>query len=1002
MANPEPRVDPASEEEFLAQLYKGGELLASGRVPEAREHLERAYTLHPRNEKAQNLLGLTYFKLGIYDRAAKLYERLVNDNPADPTLRINLGLVFLKTNALPRAIREFETATDLAPEHKKAHNYLGLALAQAGEYARAREHFVLAGSDAMADKMAKAMAAGAGVPRAVPLEARAPARGAAPDGQIVMMADESAPHEEPPPLPKAGQSQETQIAFRMPEFPKEDAAPAAKAGQSQETQIAFRMPEFPKEDAAPAAKAGQSQETQIAFRMPQFTDDDGPPRAQGEPSLAQAPDRLPDLPSDVQETRRPEVSREEQQLRLQVVREALTEPPAPGESTRVATPVVEPPPLPEEIRFAEDEGPPAPPMPGELDPMTEQVTEKMGVVQEPPSEEIPMSEEIISAELAVPDPEQIPVVEGVQVVEELPVVELTAEVVQAQDAQPVLYADPVAASFAEPANAEAQPVAQSWASQPDASGWEGAPVAPAAEAWPQGGEGAAQELQSAPAGWAAPSGDEGAGWAAQAPAPQATSELPGWLTAPDAGTSAAGGWEQPAQPDAAQSWGGEAAAVDGSDAGGAQQWDASAAGGAAPAAGQDWSGATPEAAVGVEPVPEQGWSGAAPEAAVSVEQVPEQGWSGAAPEAAVAVEPVPEQGWNAASPEAAPAASVEGASAPAVAEDDWGGVHQAEAVAQGVVAAAEAPPAPPPEDAAWVRTPQEPEPAGAGPAEVAAPVAEDALVTADAARQLQAIVTAEVPAVPPPPHVDVEVPVSRDRLPTSPAVAAVQPRHVDLPTPAAGAPEVESGYAPVGAPRLADLGPQLDWSKAAVTGPFLVNREGLALRVQGELLARLLGLVAVVGQLDVKPEMKKMRGRASDQPFGEGPGQLQRILGQGVLYLEPGRAAFHSINLDDEAFYVREELLFAFEESLAFENGKLTEDSGLVLHLVHLKGQGQALLRLEGNLKSMAIPVGMPLVVPAARLVGWYGKVAPRLKGFVGQGAVELTGEGYALLVAPS
>jgi uncharacterized protein (AIM24 family) len=146
------------EDEFLQLLFRGGELLAAGKVIEAKDFLERAHQLQPKHEKGQNMLGLTYFKLGLFDRAAELYEMLVRDNPVDPTLRVNLGLVYLKTNALQRAVREFEVAVDLAPDHKKAHNYLGLALAQQGEYGRAREHFLLSGSDAMAEKMSRAIA----------------------------------------------------------------------------------------------------------------------------------------------------------------------------------------------------------------------------------------------------------------------------------------------------------------------------------------------------------------------------------------------------------------------------------------------------------------------------------------------------------------------------------------------------------------------------------------------------------------------------------------------------------------------------------------------------------------------------------------------------------------------------------------------------------------------------------------------------------------------------
>src|SRR5215472_9259259 len=154
--------ESAAGEDVFQLLYRGGELLAAGNVTEAKDYLEKALCLEPESEIGKNLLGLTYFKLGLLDRAAQLYEGLVQENPADPTLRVNLGLVYLKTNALSRAIHEFATATDLAPDHRKAHNYLGLALAQSGQYEKAREHFLLAGSDVMAEKMSQALAAGLG------------------------------------------------------------------------------------------------------------------------------------------------------------------------------------------------------------------------------------------------------------------------------------------------------------------------------------------------------------------------------------------------------------------------------------------------------------------------------------------------------------------------------------------------------------------------------------------------------------------------------------------------------------------------------------------------------------------------------------------------------------------------------------------------------------------------------------------------------------------------
>lgn len=225
-----------ADDEFLQHLYRGGELLAAGKVIEAKDILERAHQLQPKNEKGQNLLGLTYFKLGLFDRAAELYEMLVRDSPVDPTLRINLGLVYLKTNALQRAVREFEVAVDLAPEHKKAHNYLGLALAQAGEYGRAREHFVLAGSDAMAEKMGRAIA-GEGFSRPAPVQPVQARGGSELEGAEGVHEHGGAPVLETPPP-----ANEDVMIDVVEEQPAEQAAPEPPALPAEQAAEAYAQP----------------------------------------------------------------------------------------------------------------------------------------------------------------------------------------------------------------------------------------------------------------------------------------------------------------------------------------------------------------------------------------------------------------------------------------------------------------------------------------------------------------------------------------------------------------------------------------------------------------------------------------------------------------------------------------------------------------------------------------------------------------------------------------
>lgn len=531
MATARKRISPQEREEYERLLAKGGELLAQGKVIEAKDHLEKAYALDPRNEKGQNLLGLSYFKLGLFDRASEIYEVLVRENPADHTLRVNLGLVYLKTNALQRAIREFETATDLAPEHKKAHNYLGLALAQAGEYGRAREHFIAAGSDAMAEKMARAM---------------------------------------------AGES-----------FVQESPRP-------------------------PDQKRG----------------------------------------------------------------------------------------------FAEIEG-------------SEVVAERGGEVRTP-------------------------------------------------------------AGAAEQAQAAAEE-----------AGGEDFLISEHAEAPP-----------------AAPPEDELGSSFDEPKADQPASQPEIELSEAD---------QEPAQRQAP-------AEVE------------------APAAPAPWAASTNTAAA----------------------------------------------------PQVAPRGAAQGPVA-----QGGPGIH---------------------------RPPWRP----------------------------------RVPVGPPP-------------LLAELAVNARVPAHPD-----------------------------------AAYGAFHITEDTVVVTVEGEVLSRVSGLLAYHGTVKLAPELKRVRGRKTDKPFGEGERQMMRASGKGALVIATGYDAFLSVDLGDESAYFREEVLFAFEEALSFENGRVAIRDGLELELVHLRGKGRALVVLSGPLRSIEVRMDQPVTVPLTCLVGWQGNLSPRMSsmplasaGLAPADAVELSGEGFVLFVAP-
>ncbi len=205
-----------------------------------------------------------------------------------------------------------------------------------------------------------------------------------------------------------------------------------------------------------------------------------------------------------------------------------------------------------------------------------------------------------------------------------------------------------------------------------------------------------------------------------------------------------------------------------------------------------------------------------------------------------------------------------------------------------------------------------------------------------------------------------------------------------------------AGYA---AARLVVPGPE---------APFSVEGRTLTIAVRGELMTRIDGLYAARGALEMLPAVKQFRGRATDTAFGEGARRMHRVRGEGVLlYLAEGRR-FTALDLGSEASYFREEMVFALEDSVTFENGRVTAKGAPDLNLVHLRGRGRFLLVTQGEPAALEVAARQPLRVPLEALVGWLGGLTPRVVALseagvdagepAGAVVVELIGEGRALV----
>ena len=140
-------------EDFLFHLYRGSELLQDNCVPEAKEELERALRFQPTDAAGQGLLGIVYFRLGMYPRAIGIYEELIRNFPHEISPKVNLALCYLKTGQQHQARDVLEEVIHREPDHKRAWGYYGLALERLGEYGKAQIAFGHAGQPQLARRM---------------------------------------------------------------------------------------------------------------------------------------------------------------------------------------------------------------------------------------------------------------------------------------------------------------------------------------------------------------------------------------------------------------------------------------------------------------------------------------------------------------------------------------------------------------------------------------------------------------------------------------------------------------------------------------------------------------------------------------------------------------------------------------------------------------------------------------------------------------------------------
>ncbi len=176
----------------------------------------------------------------------------------------------------------------------------------------------------------------------------------------------------------------------------------------------------------------------------------------------------------------------------------------------------------------------------------------------------------------------------------------------------------------------------------------------------------------------------------------------------------------------------------------------------------------------------------------------------------------------------------------------------------------------------------------------------------------------------------------------------------------------------------------------------------LLVRINGRMMSRTEGVVVSGGDLAYEPATRRVRGEATSEPFGSDGRPLFIVSGKGHLVAAPAGGHFTAVMLDDDILYLREDLVYAFDESLRWENGNVP-GSAAAIRMVQLRGSGAVAFRSAQPLLSVKLAPERVLYVDADSLAGWIGRVVPRVVAPAAGGKasapfVECSGEGVILL----
>jgi uncharacterized protein (AIM24 family) len=205
----------------------------------------------------------------------------------------------------------------------------------------------------------------------------------------------------------------------------------------------------------------------------------------------------------------------------------------------------------------------------------------------------------------------------------------------------------------------------------------------------------------------------------------------------------------------------------------------------------------------------------------------------------------------------------------------------------------------------------------------------------------------------------------RRRKPTQPPVAPPLDGEVEL-GPGQGPARIET--APV--PLLVFVRARLGHAP-----PLPATRGALRLTVADEVHARADAVLAGTGALRTDTGVRRAQGRLTSEPLGTPAQPFYRLTGTGAVWVAGAPERWLALRLTEDVLYVREDRVLAFEGALAWESGSVSEAG---VPMLQFRGRGTVAVEVPRDPIALEVGPDSPMLVSAARLYGWVGRLVPR------------------------